>query len=110
VEQGSRWGALGGCQVERLDDLVVRTWGACLEEVGRHANLVEGRMSMDQLMDNYLVSNGVEVHQPLEEDQADAFPLEVILEHQEDQLVHRFVIYQMEPFITIDTSITKGYY
>ena len=41
----------------------------------------------------------------------DAFPLEVILELQEDHLVtDHFVICQMGPFITIDTSIIKGCY
>ena len=85
MEQGSRWGALGGCLLERWSDLVLRTLGACLEVVGHHANLVEGRMSMDRLMGSHLVSFEEEVHQPLEEDQADASPLEVILEHQEGQ-------------------------
>ena len=47
------------------------------------------------------------VVQPSEE--ADAFPLEANLAHQEHLVVHHFAICQMGPFITIDTSVIKGF-
>lgn len=94
--------------LEGLGDLAHTAWDACLKvKVVRLLYLEVERIVTDLIMGIDLVSY-VEVDQYVVVQPQDAFPLEANLEHQEHLEVRHFAICQMEPFITIDTSVIKG--